>query len=123
MDILPTVSTVAAELPETAANTVQPTTLVCSSRPGRFAIQGLRPRNMSSDSRVRNRISPIQMNRGKAVSAHDDDAVQIVVIMASPAGRLVKRVMPTHATPISASPIQTPVPSKRNRTNRKSPVR
>ena len=78
---------------------------------------------MSSDSRVRNRISPIQMNSGSAVSAQDDDAVQIVVIMASPAGRLVNSSMPTQATPSSARPTQTPVPKSRNRTNRKIPVR
>ena len=42
---------------------------------------------MSSDSRVRNRISPIQMNSGSAVSDHDEDERQIVVIIASPTGR------------------------------------
>ncbi len=42
---------------------------------------------MSSDSRVRNRISPIQTNSGSAVSVHDDAVPQIVTAIASPAGR------------------------------------
>ena len=74
---------------------VQPTTLVCSRPPGSRAIQGARPLNMSSLRRVRNRISPIQMNSGSAVSVQLDDDVQIVVIIASPAGRTVKAAMPT----------------------------
>ena len=53
MDILPTVVSVAADDPETAANTVQPTMLVCTSPPGSRASQGERPRNMSCDRRVR----------------------------------------------------------------------
>ncbi len=119
---MPTVVSVAAEEPETAAKIVQPTMLVCSSPPGSRAIQGARPRNMSSESRVRKRISPIQMNSGRAVRVQLEDEVQIVVIMASPAGRLVNSSMPTSATPSSASATQTPVPSSRNRTNRNTPV-
>src|SRR5580765_3328760 len=60
--ILPIVAQVADEDPETAANIVQPMMLVCSSRPGTRSSHGARPLNMSSESRVRNRISPIQMN-------------------------------------------------------------
>src|SRR6478736_4311564 len=71
--ILPMVAQVAAELPDTAAKIVQPMMLVCSRRPGSRSSQGARPLNMSSDSRVRNRISPIQQNSGSAVSVHDDD--------------------------------------------------
>ena len=113
---------VAAELPETAAKTVQPTTLVCSSRPGQLASQGARPLNMSSDSRVRKRISPIQMKSGRAVSVQEEAPVQIVVIMASPAGLEVKSSMPTRATPSSASATQTPEPRRRKSTKRKMPV-
>ena len=69
---------------------------------------------MSSDSRVRNRISPIQTNSGSAVSVHDDAEPQIVTAIASPAGRDEKSSMPIHATPASASPIQTPLPSSAN---------
>jgi hypothetical protein len=41
---------------------------------------------MSSDRRVRYRISPIQMNRGRAVSVQELDEAQIVVIIVSPRG-------------------------------------
>ena len=69
---------------------------------------------MSSDSRVRNRISPIQTNSGSAVSVHDDAVPQIVTAIASPAGRDEKSSMPIQATPASARPIQTPLPSSAN---------
>ena len=51
---------------------MQPTTLVCSSPPGSRATQGASPLNMSSLNRVRNRISPIQMKSGSAVSVQSD---------------------------------------------------
>ena len=105
------VAQVAADEPETAAKIVQPMMLVCSSLPGTRSSHGARPRNMSSESRVRNRISPIQTNSGSAVSVHDDAVPQIVTAMASPAGRDEKSSMPIHATPASASPIHTPLPS------------
>ena len=47
------VAQVAAEEPETAAKMVQPSTLKCSSRPGRRVSKGARPSNMSSESLVR----------------------------------------------------------------------
>src|SRR3546814_14038178 len=88
MVILPTVAQVAADEPDTAAKMAQPMTLVCSRRPGRRFSQGARPLNRSSDRRVRNRISPIHRNRGRAVSVQLDAAPQMVTPMASPAGRL-----------------------------------
>ena len=118
MDILPTVVSVAAEEPETAANIVQPAILVCSKPPGIQRIHGASPRNISSDRRVRYKISPIQINMGSAVSVQLLELVQMVVIIASPAGREVKSSMPTHATPISARPIQTELPSSANSTNK-----
>ncbi len=69
---------------------------------------------MSSDSRVRNRISPIHTNSGNAVSVHDDEVPQMVTAIASPAGREEKSSMPIQATPASASPIHTPLPSSTN---------
>src|SRR3989338_10453991 len=99
------VAQVAALDPDTAAKMVQPTTLVCSRRPGRPCTQGARPLNMSCDSRVRNRISPIQMNRGRAVRVQLDAEPQMVTAMASPAGRDEKRCMPIQGTPESVSPI------------------
>src|SRR5262245_51476715 len=110
------VAQVAAEEPETAAKMVQPTTLVCSSRPGSRDTQGARPRNMLSLSRVRNRISPIQMNSGKAVSVQLEDEPQTVTAIASPAGRDENSCMPIQATPASVRPIQTLLPSSRNST-------
>src|SRR4029453_1657093 len=82
-----------------------------SSRPGNFSSQGARPRNMSSERRVRNRISPIHMKSGSAVNVHDEAVPQIVTAIASPAGRDEKSSIPIHATPNSASPIHTPLPS------------
>jgi hypothetical protein len=111
MVILPTVAQVAADEPETAAKMAQPITLVCSSRPGRRLSQGARPLNRSSDSRVRNRISPIHRKSGRAVSVQLEDAPQMVTAMASPAGRLEKISMPIQAVPARVRPTQTPQPS------------
>lgn len=104
MVILPTVAQVAADEPETAAKIAQPITLVCSSRPGSRFSQGARPLNRSSDRRVRNRISPIHRNRGRAVRVQLDAAPQIVTAMASPAGRLEKISMPIQAVPARVRP-------------------
>src|SRR4051812_22546693 len=112
--ILPMVAQVAADDPETAAKMVHPITLVCSRRPGRRDTQGARPRNMLSLSLVRNRISPIQMNRGRAVSVQLDAEPQTVTAIASPAGRDENSCMPIQATPASVRPIQTPLPRSRN---------
>ena len=57
---------------------------------------GARPLNMSSESLVRKRISPIQTKSGSAVSVHDDDEPQMVTAIASPAGREEKRQPPRH---------------------------
>src|SRR3546814_17491148 len=73
MVIRPIVAVVAADEPETAAKIPQPITLTCISRPGIRVIHGESPLNMSSARRVRNRIPPIQMNSGRAVSDHDQD--------------------------------------------------
>src|SRR6187455_1328053 len=108
------VAQVAALEPETAAKMAQPTTLVCSRRPGRRCIQGARPLNMSWLRRVRNRISPIQMKSGRAVNVQLDEEPQIVTAIASPAGRELKSCMPIQATPESVSPIQTPLARIRN---------
>jgi hypothetical protein len=67
---------------------------------------------MSSESRVRKRISPIHTKSGSAVSVHDDAVPQIVTAIASPAGRELKSSMPIHATPDNARPIHTPLPSR-----------
>ena len=68
----------AAEEPEIAANKAQPTTFTCIKPPGNFCIHGDKPLNKFSDSLVLNRISPIQTNKGNAVSVHDDEVPHIV---------------------------------------------
>ena len=73
------VAQVAAEEPDTAAKMPQPITFTCTRRPGSHCSQGDRPRNISSDRRVRNRISPIQMNSGSAASVHEALALHTVV--------------------------------------------
>ena len=119
IDILPIVATVAAEDPEIAAKIAEPAMFTCKRPPGRRCIQGVRPRNRFSDNRVRNRISPIQMNSGRAVNDHDELALQIVVAMASPTGRAVNSSMPIAATPVRLIATQIPVPRKKNRIARK----
>src|SRR2546430_17054294 len=101
------VAQVAAEDPDTAAKIVQPMMLVCSRRPGTRSSQGASPLNMSSESRVRNRISPIHTNSGSAVSVQEDAVPQTVTAMASPDGRDEKSSMPIQATPANGSPIHT----------------
>ena len=108
------VAQVAADEPDTAAKMVQPMMLVCSRRPGRRSSQGARPLNMSSESLVRNRISPIQMNSGSAVRVQDEAEPQMVTAIASPTGRLVNNSMPIQATPVSVRPTQTPLAKIRN---------
>src|SRR4051812_23489184 len=120
--ILPMVAQVAADDPETAAKMVQPITLVCSRRPGSRPTQGASPRNMLSLSLVRNRISPIQMNRGRAVRVQLEAEPQTVTAIASPAGREENSCMPNQATPARVRPIQTPLPSSANRTTISSVV-
>ena len=77
---------VAADDPDTEPNTPQATTLTCMSRPGSQLSQGAKPRNISSESRVRNRISPIQMNSGSAASVQEALLPQTMVASTLPAG-------------------------------------
>src|SRR5690606_21878835 len=70
--------------------------------------QGASPLNRSCDRRDRNRISPIQRNKGSAVSVQLDEAPQMVMAMASPAGRLENSSMPSQAVPARVRPTHTP---------------
>ncbi len=108
------VAHVAADEPDTAAKIAQPTTFTCSSRPGSRCTHGARPSNMSSDKRVRNRISPIQMNIGSAVRSQEFEAAHTDVANTCPAG--TEALVNTAAKPQTASamPIQTPVPRMTN---------
>ena len=89
----------------------QPRIVVCISRPGTRFSHGARPLNISSDSRVRNRISPIQMKSGSAASSQDALAFQNAVkrfFAGMPAGRFVNTAMPIQPTIASVIAIQTP---------------
>ena len=107
-----TVAQVAADDPETEPNTPQASTLTCMSRPGSQFSQGANPRNISSDNRVRNRISPIQIKSGKAASDQDALLPHTVVASTLPAGMPPPtNCMPAHPVAIKATAIQTPAPS------------
>src|SRR3954451_5315355 len=110
--ILATVAQVAADEPDTEPNTPQARTLTCISRPGTQFSHGAKPRNISSDSRVRNKISPIQMNSGKAASDHEALLPHTVVASTLPAGMPPPaNCMPAHPVAIRETAIQTPPPS------------
>src|SRR6476646_5624702 len=82
------------------------------SRPGSQLSQGAKPRNISSDNRVRKRISPIQMKSGNAASDHDALLPHTVVASTLPAGMPPPaNCMPAHPVAIRATAIQTPPPS------------
>ena len=110
----PTVAQVTDDEPDSAAMIPQPTTLTCRSRPGSQATQGARPENNCSDRRERNRISPIQMKSGSAVSAQFQLASQTVVAKTGPTGAGENRAIATRPTPIRDSATQRPLPSNRN---------
>src|SRR3954462_3816995 len=110
--ILATVAQVAADDPDTEPNTPQASTLTCISRPGSQFSHGAKPRNISSDNRVRNRISPIQMNSGSAASDHEALLPHTVVASTLPAGMPPPaNCMPAQPVAIKATAIQTPAPS------------
>ena len=123
IDILPMVAAVAADEPETAAKMAQPRILTCNNLPGMRFIHGDRPVNMSCDNRDRNRISPIQINRGKAARAHELLAPHTVVAKTWPSGAEENMAMPTMPTIIREKATQTPLPSRTNRIDNMSTVR
>src|SRR5439155_23104334 len=103
------VAQVAAEEPDTAAKIPQPITFTWVSRPGSHCSQGERPRNISSDNLVRNRISPIQMNSGSAASVQDALALQLAVASTLPSGTSVVSAIATKPTNPSETAIHTPL--------------
>jgi hypothetical protein len=109
---LATVAQVALTIPIPSRTRRTASTLTCISRPGSQFSQGAKPRNISSDSRVRNKISPIQMKSGSAASDHEALLPHTVVASTLPAGMLPPaNCMPAHPVAISATAIQTPAPS------------
>ena len=107
-----TVAHVTEDEPATAAMTPQPTMLTCSRRPGNQDSHGASPLNMSADSRVRNRISPIQMNSGRAVSAQFQLASHTVVASSEPAG--AGENTSRARKPTASSDIATQIPDASN---------
>src|SRR5262245_18662262 len=106
------VAQVAADEPDTEPKMPQPSTFTCRSRPGMRPSHGARPRNISSDSLVRNRISPIQMKSGRAASSHDAALPQILVASTAPAGILpAANCMPIQPQASRLMAIHTPDPS------------
>ena len=102
--------------PLTAAKSVQPSTLVCSSPPGRKRAKGANPVNSRCEISVRKMISPIHRNIGTAASSHeialDEMTPAAIEPMRSSENPRVSQseLMPTRIRP---EKIQTPVPRKR----------
>src|SRR4030095_2256070 len=111
------VAQVAADEPDTEPKMPQPRMVVCISRPGTLLSHGARPSNISSESLLRNRISPIQMNIGNAASSHDAFDSQndenrflpgsVVVKNACPTQPQIASVSATHTPPASSTSIIT----------------
>ena len=73
---------------------------------------GASPRNISSDSLVRNRISPIQMKSGSAASSQEAALPQILVASTVPAGMPpAANCMPSQPQASRLMAIHTPEPS------------
>ena len=102
------VAAVAADEPDTAANIPQLRMFTCSSLPGKPPIQGDSPLNRSSDKRVRNRTSPIQMNIGSAVRDQPVLAPQLEVANRRPIWSLPDNNSPRTPMPTNVSDTQTP---------------
>src|SRR4029078_977066 len=95
------VAPVAADDPDTVPNTAQPRMLTCIRRPGSQPSHGDSPSNISSESLVRKRISPIQTNIGSAASVHDALEPQNDWNRFTSGGVLVENCSPNHATAAS----------------------
>src|SRR3977135_4398109 len=102
------VAQVAAEEPDTVPKIAQPRMLTCISRPGSQPSQGARPSNISSESLVRNRISPIHTNSGSAASVHEALEPQNDWNRVTSGGVEVKNWRPNQATAESKIAIQAP---------------
>ena len=77
--------------------------------------------NICSDSRVRNRIPPIQMKRGSAASSQLAVVSQKAVNRFLPGSVLVKNACPTQPTMASDIEIHTPPASSTSSTSSKRP--
>ena len=115
------VAQVAADEPETEPKIPQPKMVVCISRPGTRLSQGRRPSNISSLSLVRNKISPIQMNRGRAASSQLALLSQNAENKFLPGWVLVKKACPTQPQMAKVMAIHTPPLSSSNMMNSSKP--
>jgi hypothetical protein len=85
-----------------------------ASLPGIHSIQGETPLNKSSESLERKRISPIQMNMGRAARAQECPAPHTVVAITSPTGAELNSTMPTKPMIKSDRATHNPLPSRAN---------
>ena len=102
------VAQVAADEPDTEPKMPQPRMVVCIRRPGTRLSHGLNPSNISSLSLLRNRISPIQMNSGRAASSQEAFDSQNEENRLLPVAVVVKKAWPTQPQIASVMAIQTP---------------
>src|SRR6187455_2866920 len=102
------VAQVAADEPLTEPKMPQPRMVVCISRPGMRLSQGRKPSNISSLSLVLKRISPIQMNSGRAASSHDALLSQKDENRFLPGWVATKKACPTQPQMARVMAIQTP---------------
>src|SRR5262245_53810799 len=102
------VAQVAADDPDTVPKIPHASTLTCMSRPGTHDSHGASPSNISSDSRVRNRISPIQTKSGNAAIVQFALEPQNDWKRLASGGLEVKSWSPAHATAASETAIHTP---------------
>src|SRR6059036_954042 len=91
------VAQVAAEDPDTVPEIAQPRMVTCIKRPGSQPSHGESPSNISSESLVRYRISPIQTNIGSAASVHEALDPQNDWNRFTSGGVLVKNCRPNQA--------------------------
>src|SRR6267142_556196 len=114
------VAQVAAEDPDTVPKIAQPRMFTCINRPGSQPSHGESPSNISSESLVRYRISPIQTNIGSAARVHEALEPQNDWKRFTSGGVLVKNCSPNQATAASAIAIHTPPSSSTSRTTIKT---
>lgn len=109
--IRPTVTVVAADEPLTDAKSAHPSTVKWLSRPGTRRNHGARPVKSDSEIRVRNSISAIKMNSGKASNSGDTTVFHVCCAKSLIEGMFGRnRYSMPKAVPISPMPIQRPLP-------------
>ena len=117
------VAQVAEDEPDTEPKIPQPITLTCMSLPGNHSSQGARPLKIWPDKRVLNKISPIQMNMGKADKVQLSADVHMDVTKLKAGGEDVKKYIPAQATTPRVMAIHKPPANKTSiRPNKMAPI-